>query len=542
MLIQYTPEEAKHLEEMRLEYSARLIDAKDEKEKRMLLIQFQNARDKYTEACELKRFKKLGKNLDAILEDAKAQVLALIEAEYNSLVSYSTSEELKQLGIGTEKEGRFYLSAGFISSLIIDELKLHMKALQDDAERLQILLAYIVETVENSDYTDNAEINLADIEDTQTDDNSANLKPQALGIYRRQPLANIEKIGIMSDKLNTKMLTDPNGMLEGLLTEEANGQLRLFWSVNEAGKRKEQVAVMASLSLPPGYEGLSRKLSGYDLAVYSAVSDIFEKWIIDHPHEDLNFSPADVWRRMNGKQPNDKQASPGEPKTKKIVASIDKMLMMRFSINLKEELEKHLITLEDSRLIDGELTDYFLNCAKANFLNEKGVRISGYSIPASRMPILYKYNKAKGYIRNVPFELLDISEQKSDSEYMTEFKFFLLRQIQMMQSKSEEALSDKKNKPRINPDNKILLETIYRGAGVPTPEERAIEWAKSGRTSAKGEAELKKAIDVQTRKNRIKDKEKIENILTSWTGKKWIKGFTAISGKNKTVTGYSIKL
>ena len=73
MLIKYTEKEAKHLEEMRLEYSARLIDAKDETEKKKLLLQFQTDRDKYTEACELKHFKKLGKNPDAILEDAKTK-------------------------------------------------------------------------------------------------------------------------------------------------------------------------------------------------------------------------------------------------------------------------------------------------------------------------------------------------------------------------------------------------------------------------------------------------------------------------------------
>ncbi len=127
---------------------------------------------------------------------------------------------------------------------------------------------------------------------------------------------------------------------------------------------------------------------------------------------------------------------------------------------------------------------------------------------------------------------------------MTEFKFYLLRQIQYLKNQAEKAISDKKSKQKINPDNVILLETLYKGAGIPTPEERAIEWAKSGKTASneKGEAELKKAIDTQTRKNRSADKEKIESILNSWISKKWIKGYTAISGKNKTISGYSIKM
>ena len=498
-------------------------------------VQIANTYTAYYQAKEEEEFKQIKGGAKGIISHAK-KLLPLIIKELTSDLFYVGAHGGAILLNGGTEDETIHIKASFALDFIKYHLRLHIKALSDNEEALQDLFLLVNKCIKECDIIDE------DRENAPAED--AKPEPQAIDTFRRSPLANIEKIGIMSDKLNATMLTDPNGMLEGLLAEEANGQLRLFWSVNEAPKGREQVAVMASLSLPPGYEGLSRKISGFDLAVYSAVSDIFEKWIKEHPHEDLNFSPADVWRRMNGKQPNDKQASPGAPKTKKIVASIEKMLSMRFTINLKEELEANCITLDDSRLVNGELEDYFLNCTTAKFKNDKGVEIIGYSIPASRMPILYKYNKAKGYIRNVPFELLDVSDQKSDSEYMTEFKFYLLRQIQYLKNQAEKAISDKKSKQKINPDNVILLETLYKGAGIPTPEERAIEWAKSGKTASneKGEAELKKAIDTQTRKNRSADKEKIESILNSWISKKWIKGYTAISGKNKTISGYSIKM
>lgn len=498
-------------------------------------VQIANTYTAYYQAKEEEEFKQIKGGAKGIISHAK-KLLPLIINELTSDLFYVGAHGGAVLLNGGTEDEAIHIKASFALDFIKYHLRLHIKALSDNEEALQDLFLLVNKCIKECDIIDEDREN-APAEDIKPE-------PQALDTFRRSPLANIEKVGIMSDKLNATMLTDPSGMLEGLLTEEANGQLRLFWSVIQTKKGQEQVAVMASLSLPPGYEGLSRKISGFDLAVYSAVSDIFAKWVKENPLNPLLFTPAEIWRRMNGKQPNDGKAKPSEAKEKKIIASIEKMRHMDFYIQLDEELKAKRITLDDSRLIKGKFTDYFLNCSIVEFTNEKGVNMKGYLISPDKMPILYAYNLAKGNIRSLPFELLDTSDTLSDSDYVTELKFYLLRQIQYMQSQEEKAISDKKSKQRINPDNVILLETLYRGAGIPTPEERAIEWAKSGKTASneKGEAELKKAIDTQTRKNRSTDKEKIENILNSWISKKWIKGYTAISGKNKTISGYSIKL
>ena len=516
MLIQYTPEEAKHLEEMRLEYSARLIDAKDEKEKRMLLLQFQNTRDEYTESCELKHFKKLGKNPDAILEDAKAQVEALLEMEYTSLAKYSASEDLKQLGIGTEKDGKFYLSANFMGNLIADELKLHLQALKDDAERLQILLAYIVETVENSDFTDNTELDLANEEKARIE----------VMRYRRSPLAELKTYALMNDKASARMLQDGD-----IFQQNADGQLTAMWNINQAPQSREQVPCLIALTYTGENLVISKKMTAFDKAVYEAIGTRFYFWRQENPQKPLYITPQELWRTMNGKKSGDGKASPSEAQIKKICDSLDKMRFTRLYMDITQEVEAGYIK-PDEKITGGTIDTYLLEATKAEFTTDKGNIVQGYRIAED--PALFYYNGLKNHLLYVPYEMLDTSENKNITENVIEFKNYLLQQIQLMKNAAEQGSKGK----HFTRNSVILLETIYRSTGILPPEERA----KS--TSFTSDS----ARLTYIRKTRKADRDKIESMLDTWTAKGFIKGYTILNQNNEPLKdkqqakGYDIEI
>ena len=117
--------------------------------------------------------------------------------------------------------------------------------------------------------------------------------------------------------------------------------------------------------------------------------------------------------------------------------------------------------------------------------------------------------------------MLDTSTNTSDSENVTEFRNYLLQQIQLMKNAAE---SGKKGK-YFKRNNIILLETIYRDTGILTPEER-IE-GKEYKTNASRQKEI--------RRFRLTDRQKIEDILDAWKDKGWIKDYTVLNQKNEPI-------
>lgn len=536
MLIKFTAEEQQRIREIQESYQPKIEElrskinalhdelshktsgkeaSKKRKERSALLIQLQtiiSSReeevDAYNEKCQRERFATIqASGADAIIAHAKEQAPAILEYihrdvgnEYSSL----TPAELKKLRIGTAKQGVIYLNADTAASWLKEELRLHREALIDDKEHLQELLEAIIEAVENSPYTDSEEI---------TDRTE---KPVDVMRFRRSPLADITTYGLMNDKTNAQLIQDG-----GIFQKNADGQLQLLWSVNQAPKKKEQVPVYIALTYDG--KGLSEQLKGYDGAVYNAISDLYYYWKRDNPQKPLYITPQEIWRRMNGKQNRDGSAKPSEAQVKRICRSIDKMRHIDFYIDISEEIKAHYITLEDERLVGGYIKDYLLNCSEAGFYTEQGRKVKGYRI--NYEPVLYTYNAAKDHVLYLPFDLLDTSSALSDSENVTEFKQYLLQQILLM-----------KNGVRSN--RKILLSTIYTATGIHPPEERL-----EGR-EFNSEATRQQVI----RRTRKADREKIEKLLDAWTAKEWIKGYRALNtnnkpvGKRQAVAAYEIRI
>ena len=515
MIIDYTSKEREALQKIQREYKQRILDITDAidktedgsperkaliNERAQIRLQLTNDIEAYSDRCERKRFKKLGADPEAILDSAREQIPRLLEYEYNELTAHATQEDLKGMKLADAEGGRILLKANFMAQVVMYELKLHIAALQQDKPRLQELFALIIEGVENSPYTNNEEITL----------DAAQQKPVEVIRFRRSPLADITTYGLMNDKANAQMIQD-----EGIFTQTANGQITLRWVVNQAPQKADkEVPVYIALSYNGAENGangeLTKKLNLYDESVYNSLSNIFFYWARENPQKPLYVSREEIWRGTTGKQSRNGSAKPSAYQLKKIGKSIDKMRHIDFYMDITEELKANYITLDDERLVGGYLKDYLLNCTEATFFTERGRKISGYRVNSE--PVLYTYNAAKGHVIMLPLSLLDTSAFLSDSEYVIEFKQYLLQQILLM-------------KNGIRNNRKIKLSTLYTATGVTPPEERL-----DGRKFS-NEATRQQAI----RRTRKADRGKVEGILAAWTAKGWITGYTALNSKNKPV-------
>ena len=459
-----------------------------------------------------KRFKPIKEaGTAAIIAHAKEQAPALLEYIHTTIKNqygHINAKGLKEMGLGTIRDGLLYLNTNYALQALRDELKPHIEALMDDKPALQELIALLIEAVENSDYTDNTEL---------TDG-------QEVMRFRRNPLADITTHGIMNDKASARLIQDGE-----IFQAKADGQLTLRWAVNQAPQGREEVPVYMALT----YEGndfkVTKKLSDFDKRVYEAVGTRFFYWQQDNPQKPLYITKQEIWRTMNGKSSRDGKAKPSAKQIQRISDSIDTMRHIDFCMDISEEIKARYITLDDERLVGGFIRDYLLNCSEREFTTDKGNTVQGYRI--AEEPILYTYNRAKKHILYVPYEMLDTSQFTSDSENVTEFKGYLLQQIQLMKNAA-------KGGKRFKRSNIILLETIYKDTGIQPPEERAESTAFTSDS----------ARLTYIRKTRKADRQKIEGLLDAWKAKGWIKGYTILNSKNEPLKekqqakGYSISI
>ena len=529
MIITFTKEEQKKIHAIRAAYApdieklqAALNETPEGDARTKLLAQAQALYeqrdaelDALSEACQRKRFDRIRGDVQGIIKDAKRQAPLVLEYVYNEtlrdFLPYD-GEVLREAGIASKKDGRLFVNANYAARVLRDELSLHIEALRENPEALQDLFAVIVEAVESSDYTDNAEI---------TDQQK---KPLEVLRIRRNPLAEIATYGIMNDKASAQLIQDGE-----IFQQKADGQLTLRWAVNQAPKKREAVPVYMALT----YEGsdfkVTKKLSDYDKRVYEAIGTRFFYWQQENPQKPLYITPQEIWRTMNGKSSRDGKAKPSEKQLKRICDSLDKMRFTRFYMDISAEIEAFNLSIDDERITGGRIETYVINSSKVEFTTDKGNTVQGYRI--GEEPILYTYNKAKKHILYVPYEMLDTSQFTSDSENVTEFKGYLLQQIQLMKNAAAEGGK------RFIRSNIILIDTIYKETGILPPEER-IDGSYANQTTRQ----------QIIRRNRKADRQKIEGLLDAWQAKGWISGYTILNKKNEPIRekqqakGYSIRI
>jgi len=512
MYIVYTPEEIEHITAIREKYTAaRTIP--DNKERAQSYLQITEELEDYIESLEEDRFNCLGGDPAAILANAEEQIPILLDQTYEEMtaggqLSY-TSDDMKKTGIGTTVNGQLLLNANFTAQIIRSELHLHITALQNDKERLQQLYSCMIDAIENYKYTDNTDISI---------EPAASRTPLEVIRYRRNPLSDVKFFSIMNDKTTAQLIQD-----NGIFKEQANGQLALCWAVNQAPQKHEQVPVYLALTYEGTEGSITKKLTAFDNAVYNAVSTRFYYWKKENEQKPLYITPQEIWRTMNGKRSGDGKAKPSKAAVKRICDSMDKMRFTRFYMDITQEIKAHYITIDDERITAGHIESYLLNCSKVEFVTDKGNTVTGYRI--GEEPILYTYNAVKNHLLYVPYDMLDTSTNTSDSENVTEFRTYLLQQIQLMKN----AGGTERRKSYFKRSSTILLDTLYRDTGTPTPEERI----------ADKEFKTKESRQAVIRRLRKADREKIEGILEAWKAKGWIKEYEPV-GTSRTIRGYNI--
>lgn len=512
MKIEYTAEERQGFAQITARCNERLraLGAWESREenpqkhnRRMeIYMQLQEEKDAFAEKCQQAHFSKIKDNPQKILENARQQVGLCLNELYSDVLRYTLPEDLRKIDFLTWKDGAALLKANYAIQYMREELKLHINALREDAENLQALYSIIIEEVENNGHTDSAEIIITD-----------NIKTQDIMRYRRSPLSDIATYGLMNDKASAQLIQEGE-----LFQQQPNGQLMLRWSINQAPKEQKQVPVYIALTYE-GTEGkITKKLTAFDKAVYDAIGTRFYYWKQDNEQRPLYITPQEVWRTMNGKRSGDGQAKPSSAQVKRICDSIDKMRFTRFFMDISEEVKAFDLYIEDERITGGHIDSYLINSSKVEFTTDKGNIVSGYRI--AEEPILYTYNAVKKHILYVPYEMLDTSTRTSDAENVTEFRNYLLQQIQLMKNAAEG-----KNGKYFRRNNVILIETIYRETGIQPPEERLEGRAFTSEAS-------KQTVIRRLRKS---DREKIEGILDAWKSKQWIKDYAALNSKNQPI-------
>lgn len=500
MLINYlTPKEEEKLRLLQYEFRTELLNAKDEKEQLRLKIHFSEMMGKFMEQCRLDRFATFKGDPEAILTDVKETAGEIIKQNYEELFAHSSPEELKPLDIITQSNDKYYFKSNFIVDELKDDFQLHIDALQNDPEHLQQLYSLLIEAIEASPYVESGELNI-------------NLKQSNFEIlrYRRSPLRDITTFGLMNDNASTHLLQDADDIWK----DEANGQVTVKWAIPQLPQKQEQVKTYIALTYE-GTEGkITRKLTAFDKAVYEALATRFYYWRQDNPEKPLYITPQEIWRTMNGKRAGDGQAKPGKVQVNKICNSLDKMRFTRVYMDISDEIRPFNLQINDERIIGGQIDSYLLNSSKVEFMTDKGNKVEGYQV--SEEPIIYTYNSLKDHLLFVPYDLLDTSATTSDSEYVTEFRNYLLQQIQLMKNAVE-------GKGKFKRNNIILLDTIYESTGILPPDQRA---ASTSFTS-------ENAKQTYIRKTRKADRDKIEGILDAWKAKGWIKGYKALNSNNE---------
>lgn len=515
MLIEFTPEEQKHIEEIQSKYAREMERAskadKGKQHPESLALKsgaiydaMAAELDAFSDKCQKKRFKKIAEGgKEEIISHAKEQAPALLETLYNNTLREwgQIKPEDKELKLYSFVDGKMYLSQAYALEVLKLELQLHINALSNDKEAQQVIFTIIRKTVKESDLTDNTEV--------PEDLASLSIIPKGAKIS----IPVFRKYALMNSHVNNKIITN-----DFELDQEIDGQFRLYFRVDQSTKK--QIQTLVCLTFTGEVENrLSRRLTGYDKAVLNAVSNIYYYTKLENPNAPyVDITLVGIWRHLNGKQLTDDTAKPKKAQLDKIRRSIEKMRFIDFAMDVEDEIKNNLLDISkiDKRYIKGfYIKDYMLNCTEYGVITNNGKEAAGYRIN-NIIPLIY--NILRKNIISVDFDLLDTSGALSDSEGVIEIKQYLLQQIVLM-----------KNKKRNS--NRILLDTIYTAAGIEAPEERLKDKAFNS-----DEYKI-----VQISRTKKADRDKIEKILSIWKGKAWIKDYTPVT-KGREVIGYDIGL
>ena len=523
MFFQLTKKEKQHIADIQKKYADTLSElgrrAREEKGNRREIIleqiavhsEIDNQIRQYIDDIQKSHFEKTKKNgKPSILENAYKQAPIALDREYEAVKqsfsdgSYKTDfikEQLEALNVGTMENGQIVLFVNYAVAFLTEEFKLHADALANDPEALQELKQILYEAADRPYVKIPSHIKNV----------SSMFTPISYSIKNKR-LPDILKFHIMNDMTALNLVK---------YDADIDGQLTLMWEVDDT--KTEPVAV--SLSYDNPNIAYTKKLTEFDKDIIDAVSTLFYHW--ENVPENKNLpacpplilTPAHIWRTMNGKDINDHMARPSARQIQRICDSMDKLRTTLISIDYIKDLRESGFNVNPG--MDRTRQSYMIKADKD--IEKKNTGKNSIVYIVSEAPFLYRYNKQKGHVLLVDYKLLNITgieskAKKNTTEYMQEFKSYLLRRITLMR---RGILSNKH----------IKLDTIYTETDTKEPARRI------KREDYANEATYKQQIRAEKRR----DCDTIRHILGEWVNQGFIKGFTEDKeGRGGAVTGFCI--
>lgn len=463
------------------------------------------------EKAEKDRIDALGSDTAVILKEAKLQIDLIIEQRIASdIVSDDVKELAKQIESGEitaaqaiekinngsfmlrrDSENKPFLSSREARELIKSGLSAFFTRLENHEKEKTELNDYINDYIIKSNYI-------------YISDGNTPIKELEKA---RKPIPTIETYGILNDKL-------VNGLPYGGYYGENNGHMIQSARVHQEKRGSAPVTVSVALTFEGDKPALSKRMTEYDSAVYNAISTAFYYHKLDNTSGKFNITPQEIWRIMNGTQ--DTKKNPSAAQIEKVCESVDKMRFTRVDIDLRNEIEKYDLKINNQKIKSGRIETYLLKSEKVDFITEKGQEISGYQIDSE--PVLYSYCQAKKHILFVPFGLLDTSKTTGNEGYTVEFRSYLLQQIQLMKSGHRNSC-------------RILYDTIYNKTGIKSPNDRC----------KKEDYKNDNTFRATVKRESKNDREKIYSILEAWKEKGYIKDFEPVI-ENRSYTGIDVTI
>lgn len=442
-------------------------------------------------------FADLAGSPENVIDAARQKLPQLIEEQYKkqvdgtpeNLIKYAVANKLITIG----PDGSRRLHYDFARQICVSGLTLHADALAEYPEKLKELEQAIVDALQVSDFVAPA---------------PSEAVPAPAG-YTRPAWPESSKYGIMRDNVNAAIIQAPQKALQ-----EIDGQMVLDYFVDQSYP-PDVVPVFVTLSYEGAdHNGKKQYLTAYDNNIMSAIATLNYYWQRYAPGGFCTFLADDVYRVMNGKQPND-PAKPSAKERARIIDHIDKMRNTQIFMDTSQEVLR--VAFSDPRLQGGNVNGHLIEAQQLIGYTPKGDKYAKYLLLTE--PILYTYNLAKKHVIFAPLSMLDTTDELSNTKNVPEFRLYLLEQVMLMKE------------GRRYGNNRILISSIYENTGIEPP----------GGGSPK---QTKNAADA-VRKARKYDCDKFERILTSWKKKGEIKNFKIIhenGKKNGTKIAYDIIL
>ncbi len=307
----------------------------------------------------------------------------------------------------------------------------------------------------------------------------------------------LKYLGLMKDKVMTRLIEEPDKI------EYDAGQLQTHWAIDQSRDDMPEVPVYLSLT----YQGNGKKpknISSLDWVVMGAIGSAGFNITTNRPEYPLYITPEEIFRIMNGITDTRKKIH--ESQLKGIRESMNKMRTSMLYMDITDEIEKHNLSINDERIIEGTIEDNVIHASKMEFKTKSHKKVTGYKVLAE--PFLYTYNRSKGHLIFMPRVLADVSDETGLDGYTVEIRTYLYQRIEMLYTKTLH-------------NSKILFSALYEATGIPAPEMRV----------KRTEETPEKNYQAGIRKQRKRDRDKVTGILTSWKKKEYISDFSITNGK-----------